>query len=160
MHVGIRHCLDTLGESKNVIFTLGEEFTGPASFVTFWLDSVRNWMADTGRDVFIMLSTCRDAQETVLQDPNYSHLVDIVDVKYWWHTAQGNTYEPPSGRDLAPRQQLREWKGAKPSRSVDSLCRSVKEIRLLHPHKAVLCSIPNDIHERFGCRGFPFGFAC
>lgn len=39
----IRHCLDTLSRFDNVVFSLGEEYSGPAHFVKFWLDTVGQW---------------------------------------------------------------------------------------------------------------------
>lgn len=140
----IRHCLDSLSPYQNVIIALGEEFTGPVSFVEFWLDTIRDWMAESGRDVLVMLSACRDAQEAVLEQPDYCQMIDIVDVKYWWYCSQGQLYAPLSGQNMAPRQQLREWKSFKPSRSMGSLCRSIKEVRQRFPEKAVICSVPHD----------------
>ena len=39
-------------------------------------------------------------------------IVDVIDLKYWWYTAARETYAPKGGENLAPRQQLREWKGS------------------------------------------------
>jgi hypothetical protein len=66
-------------------------------------------------------------------------LVSVIDLKYWWYTA-GGVYDPRGGEDLAPRQQLREWKGNK-SRSDESIARQVREYRTRYPGKAVVCSL-------------------
>jgi hypothetical protein len=139
----IRHCLDTLGDSTNVLFILGEEFSGPATFVRFWLDTIRGWELERDRQVLVVLSACHDVQESILADPTYREMVDVIDVKYWWYTVDGTLYAPPSSPRLAPRQQLREWQGlTRPSS--ESLSRCVRELRLRFPDKAVLCSVPHD----------------
>lgn len=136
----IRHCLDTLGKYKNVLFVLGEEFTGPEHFVRFWLETISQWERETGREVLVVLSATRDVQSSILSQPNYAALVDVIDCKYWWYTKDGTLYDPPGGQNLAPRQQLREWTGPK-SRSPESLSRAVQELRRQFPEKAVICSI-------------------
>ena len=136
----IRHCLKTLGQYSNVLLVLGEEFTGPEHFVRFWLDTIRSWQTETGRDVLVVLSATRDVQTAILADPNYASMVDVIDLKYWWYTKDGAIYDPPGGHNLAPRQQLREWQGSK-SPSAESLSRGIAETRRLFPNKAVLCSI-------------------
>ncbi len=137
----IRHCLDTLGQHSNVIFVLGEEFTGPESFVRFWLDTVSAWEQEHGRQVLTMLSATRDVQQAILANPQYAAHVDIIDIKYWWYNKDGSLYDPPGGQNLAPRQQLREWKGAK-ARSPQSTAQAIYETRCQHPQKAVVCSLP------------------
>ena len=139
----IRHCLNTLGKFNNVVFSLGEEFTGPVHFLKFWLDTIRLWSQENDRDVLVMLSACRDVQEQVLASEQYEELVDIIDVKYWWYTSDGSLFDPAGGQSLAPRQQLRNWTRSK-SRSTESICRSVYELKSRFPEKAVTCSIPTD----------------
>jgi hypothetical protein len=136
----IRHCLDVLGGCPNVVFQTGEEFTGPLHFVRFWLDTVAEWQKDTGRKVLIGLSCTKDVQDAILADPRREPLVSVIDLKYWWYTADGGLYDPKGGENLAPRQQLREWKGNK-SRSDASLARAVREYRAKFPDKAVTVSL-------------------
>jgi hypothetical protein len=136
----IRHCLDVLGGSPNVVFQIGEEFTGPLPFVRFWLDTVAEWQKETGKKVLVGLSCTKDVQDAVLADPKRAPLVSVIDLKYWWYTADGRLYDPRGGENLAPRQQLREWKGSK-SRSDASVARAVREYRLKYPEKAVVVSL-------------------
>jgi hypothetical protein len=136
----IRHCLDVLGGSPNVIFLTGEEFTGPLAFVQFWLDTVADWEKDKGRKVLVGLSCTKDVQDAVLADPVRGPRVSVIDLKYWWYTADGGVYNPRGGENLAPRQQLREWQGSK-SRSDASIARQVREYRRRFPDKAILCSL-------------------
>jgi hypothetical protein len=140
LHVAyIRHCLDVLSESGNVIVTIGEEYTGPEHFVRFWLETIRDWRRETGRRMLVALSCTRDVQDAILADASLAKEVDVIDLKYWWYTADGTAYAPPGGERLAPRQQLRAWKGPK-GRSPAQTARQVRELRLAHPGKAVICS--------------------
>src|SRR5262249_33952541 len=136
----IRHCLDVLGGNSNVLFLTGEEFTGPLSFVQFWLDTVAEWEKEKGRKVLVGLSCTKDVQDAVLADPIRGPRVSVIDLKYWWYTARGGVYDPKGGESLAPRQQLRAWKGGK-SRSDGAVARQVREYRARFPDKAVLCSL-------------------
>jgi hypothetical protein len=133
----IRKCLDVLGRHPNVIFLTGEENTGPLEFIRFWLDTVTEWERETGRDVLVGLSCTKDVQDAILADPARGPSVSVIDLKYWWYTADGTLYAPEGGRNLAPRQQLREWKGPK-KRSVEQTARQVREYRDRYPDKAVL----------------------
>jgi hypothetical protein len=136
----IRHCLDVLGEHPNVIFQTGEEFTGSLAFVHFWHDTISEWERERGHKVCVGLSCTRDVQDTILGDPARGPGVSVIDLKYWWYTADGGVYDPMGGQNLAPRQQLREWKGSK-SRSDASIARQVREYRTRLPDKAVVCSL-------------------
>jgi hypothetical protein len=136
----IRQYLEVLGGSGNVVFQIGAEFTGPLAFVRFWLDTIAEWQAETGKAVRISLSCTRDVQDAILADPARAKLVSIIDLRYWWYTADEKVYDPPGGQSLAPRQQLREWKGTK-SRSPASVARAVREYRAKFPGKAVTASL-------------------
>ena len=135
----IRKVLDTLGPATNVIFQTSEEFTGPKAFVEFWLDTIAEWECERGRRVLVGLSATRDVQDAILADPARGPRIDVIDLKYWWYSAEGPAYDPPSSTDLAPRQQLREWKGQK-GRSDAAVARQVAEYREMYPTKAVTCS--------------------
>jgi hypothetical protein len=133
----IRHGLDVLGRHPNVIFFSGEEYTGPVAFLQFWLDTVMEWERETGRDVLVGLSATKDVQDAILDDPVRGPAVSVVELKYWWYLADGTLYAPEGGTNLAPRQQLREWKGSK-KRAVEQSARQVREYRDRYPDKAVL----------------------
>src|SRR5262245_33353605 len=136
----IRHCLDVLGGNANVIFMTGEEFTGPLPFVQFWLDTIAEWEKEEGRKVLVGLSCTKDVQDAILADSVRGPRVGVIDLKYWWYTADGKVYNPKGGESLAPRQQLRAWKGSK-SRSDASIARQVRDYRSRFPDKVILCSL-------------------
>jgi hypothetical protein len=64
-------------------------------------------------------------------------------LKYWWYTADGKLYDPKGGENLAPRQQLREWKGSK-SRSANSVAKAVREYRTKDPDRAVTVTLDGE----------------
>jgi hypothetical protein len=136
----IRKCLDTLGDNSNVLFLTGEEFTGPLAFMRFWLDVIEEWQKEKGKKVLVGLSCTKDVQDAILTDPVRGPRVAVIDMKYWWYTANGGVYDPKGGESLAPRQQYRQWEGAK-TRSEAQTARQVREYRLRYPSKAVLCSL-------------------
>ncbi len=136
----IRHCLDVLGGNTNVVFMTGAEYTGSLSFMQFWLDTIAEWERDHGRRVLVGLSCTKDVQDAVLADPVRGPRIAVIDLRYWWYTADGGVYDPKGGANLAPRQQLREWTGSK-SRSDASIARQVREYRQRYPGRAILCSL-------------------
>jgi hypothetical protein len=136
----IRHCLDTLGDHTNVIYLTGAEYTGPPEFVQFWLDTVSEWQEETGKKVVLGLSCTKDVQDAVLADKVRGPRVSVIDLRYWWYAADGRLYAPRGGESLAPRQQLRAWKGNK-SQSEAQIARQIREYRKRYPDRAILCSL-------------------
>ena len=136
LHRGyIRMCLEQLADYENVVHLISEEFTGPLHFVEFWLDCIAEWEAETGREVLIALSTTKDVQDAILKDAKRAAVVDIIDIRYWHHRADGTTYEPEGGVSMAPRQYARKIKVG----TIDfaSTYRAVSEYRAAYPEKAV-----------------------
>src|SRR5262249_38234419 len=66
-----------------------------------------------------------------------SKTVSVIDMKYWWYTASGETFAPAGGQNLSPRQHYREWKGNKRF-SAEQTVRQIREYRERYPDKAVL----------------------
>jgi len=132
----IRKCLDNFATNSNVIQFTSAEFTGPLAFMQFWLDTMGEWERETGRHPLIALSCTKDVQDAVLTDPKRSAVVDLIDFRYWWQTAKGQ-FAPPGGKNLAPRQFERQWKGGRPTDT--DLARMAAEYRQRHPGKAVIC---------------------
>lgn len=131
----IRKCLDNFYNNDNVIHLISEEYTGPLHFVQFWLDVIAEWEKENNKKVLIALSTTKDVQDAILSDPQRSKIVDIIDIKYWFHRDDGTTYEPQGGVNLAPRQHARKIKQGKTS--FKAVYRAVKEYRIKYPEKAV-----------------------
>jgi hypothetical protein len=132
----IRKCLDSFATNSNVIQFTSAEFTGPLTFVQFWLDTIAEWELQTGIHPLVALSCTKDVQDAVLADAGRSAVVDLIDFRYWWQTAKG-LFAPPGGRNLAPRQFERQWRGGRPTDT--DLARMAGEYRQQHARRAVIC---------------------
>lgn len=149
----IRQCLNNFKEHNGVVQLIGEEFTGPTHFVKFWLDVIREWEKETGKHPIIGLSVTKDVQDEILRNPVYAAIVDLIDIRYWHYQADGTTYEPKGGQNLAPRQHARLLKPKKSS--FEQVYRAVKEYRDKFPTKAVVYS--GDSYVEFGMAAFLAG---
>jgi hypothetical protein len=137
LHRGyIRQCLDNFTNRANVIQFTSAEFTGPLRFMEFWLDTIAGWERETGRKALVALSCTKDVQDAILADAKRSALVDVIDFRYWWRTDKGE-FAPPGGKNLAPRQFERQWKGGRPTDA--NLAGMAAEYRAKFPSKPVLC---------------------
>jgi hypothetical protein len=142
----IRQCLDNFSDNNGVIQLIGEEFTGPLHFVQFWLNTVREWLQEKGKNQLIGLSVTKDVQDAVLADPAFTSLIDVIDIRYWYYQADGTAYAPKGGQSLAPRQHARLLKPK--STSAEQVYRAVLEYKLRFPAKAVIYSA--DASDRNG----------
>lgn len=149
----IRQCLNNFKDNNGVIQFIGEEFTGPLHFVKFWLDVVKDWEEETGKHPVIGLCVTKDVQDSILSNPAYAAIVDLIDIRYWHYQADGTTYEPKGGQNLAPRQHARLLKPKKTS--FEQVYRAVKEYRDKYPNKAVVYS--GDSYPEFGIAAFMAG---
>ncbi|MCA9213103.1 MAG: hypothetical protein KDB27_08565 [Planctomycetales bacterium] len=131
----IRQCLNNFVGQRNVIQLTSEEYSGPLSFVQFWIDTIVEWENETGNEAAIALSCTKDVQDAILADPIRSTHIDVIDIRYWTYTADGTLYAPAGGQNLAPRQHLRRLKPK--STSFESIVRSVREYRDKFPDKAI-----------------------
>lgn len=150
----IRQCLENFKGNNSVIQLISAEYTGPLHFVEFWLDVIAEWEKETGKNPLIALSTTKDVQDAILQDPVRAKYIDIIDIRYWQHREDGTTYAPEGGRNLAPRQHARLIKPGKVSFA--SVYRSVSEYRLRFPEKAVMyyaASYPQSAWASFMAQG-------
>ena len=149
----IRQCLNNFKDNSGVIQLIGEEFTGPTHFVKFWLDVINEWKKETGKHPIIGLSVTKDVQDSILNNPSYAAIIDLIDIRYWHYQADGTVYEPKGGQSLAPRQHARLLKPKKTS--FEQVYRAVKEYRDRFPNKAVVYS--GDSYPEFGIAAFMAG---
>lgn len=149
----IRQCLNNFKDNNGVIQLISEEFTGPTHFVKFWLDVIKEWEKETGKNQIIGLSVTKDVQDSILNNPAYASVVDLIDIRYWHYQADGTTYEPKGGQSLAPRQHARLLKPKKTS--FEQVYRAVKEYKDKFPGKAVVYS--GDSYPEFGVAAFMAG---
>ena len=133
----IRHSLENFSNNSNVMHTIGEEFTGPLPFMQFWIDTIAEWEKETGQYPLICLSCTKDVQDAILADAVRAKVVNVIEMKYWWPLANGTMFEPKSGQNLSPRQQIREAKG-KTSRSESEVLIQIRKYRAAYPDKAFI----------------------
>lgn len=130
----IRMCLDQLKDQPNVVHLISAEYTGPLHFTRFWLETIAEWEAETGRHPLVALSCTKDAQDNILADPRLSRVVDIIDIRYWHYNTEG-LWAPQEGRNMAPRQWMRKVKVGKTG--FEEVYRAVREYAAKYPDKAV-----------------------
>jgi len=145
----IRKCLDSFAANSNVIQFTSAEFTGPLHFVEFWLDTIAEWQRETARNPLVALSCTKDVQDAILDDPERSRVVDVVDFRYWWVADRG-VFAPRGGQNLAPRQFERQWKGGRPNDV--HLAAMAGEYRQRFPDKAIICDF-DSAGWAFACAG-------
>ena len=130
----IRKCLNELGAYPNVVFLLSEEYTGPLSFMEFWLDTVSEWEKANERKVKVALGGTKDVLDALADDPR----VSVLDLRYWWYKTDGSLYAPPSGKQIPGRYVS----GGNSSRtSPGQIYRQVREYRKRYPRKGIVHSI-------------------
>jgi len=155
----IQQCLDNFTNNGNVVQFTSAEFTGPLHFVQFWIDTIAEWErgrvrssrrgeAPAGSAIdeslltpavtkpLIALSATKDVQDAILADPKRSAVVDMIDFRYWWRTDKGE-FAPPGGKNLAPRQFERRWRGGRPNDV--NLAGMAAEYRTRFPAKPLIC---------------------
>src|SRR5690606_14522580 len=119
----------------------GEEYTGPLHFIEFWIEVIKEWENENNQTVIVGLSTTKDVQDAILENPALQSVIDLIDIRYWHYQMDGAVYAPPGGKHLAPRQHARQIKSGKVSFA--TVYRSVLEYRQRYPHKAVIYSSGN-----------------
>lgn len=134
----IRKCLENFKENTGVIQLISAEYTGPLHFVQFWIDVIKEWEKETGKKVIVGLSTTKDVQDTILADTERASVIDVIDIRYWHFQANGMTYAPLGGQNLAPRQHARLLNPKKSS--FEQVYRAVNEYKQKFPEKAVIYS--------------------
>ena len=130
----IRKCLDELGGQANVIHLVSEEYTGPLSFMQFWIDTILEWEQETGKHVKIGLVGTKDVIDAILADPVREPHVSLICLSYWWYDADGKLYAPEGSKEI-PGRYTGNLPGAT---SPASLYRQISEYRRRYPNKAII----------------------
>jgi len=89
-----------------------------------------------GTKPIIALSATKDVQDAILAHAQRRAIVDVIDFRYWWRTDKGE-FAPPGGKNLAPRQFERQWRGGRPTDF--DLAGMAAEYRARFPDKGVIC---------------------
>lgn len=133
----IRHCLDVLGYNTNVVFLCSEEYTGPLSFMEFWLDTIAQWEEEKGHDVHVCLSATKDVVDAIMADPMRSKMISTIDLRSWWYEPDGRLLAPEGGKEVAGR-----YAGAVSRTTPTQIHRQVTEYRRKHPAQALILGVP------------------
>ena len=133
-HLYIHKCLDELGDYTNVIYLISQEYTGPLSFVQFWMDTIKEWEQAKGKTVKIGLAATKDVMDAILEDPERGPRISTLCLSYWWYNGDGTLYAPKGGQQIPARYTGNISKRTTPQ----SLYRQIREYRLRYPNKAII----------------------
>jgi hypothetical protein len=139
----IRRCLQSLGRHTNVVHMIGEEYTGPADFVAFWIDTIVEWQEQTGRRVHIALGAPKDVQDAILSDPVRCDAIDAIDLRYWWIGADGEVYAPAGGAQMPGRWFDGGYRQSEES-SPEQVYAKVRQYRDRYPRMAIIDALAPD----------------
>jgi len=139
----IRHNLDQIGDSPNVIFSLAFQFSGPLAFQQFFLDTVAEWESETGHHVKTALITSKDITDAILADPVRAPHIAVVDMRYWQMQPDGTLWAPRGNRNRAFREMTAEQFGPQfgddpPPTTPLRVYQQVREYRERCPDKAIV----------------------
>jgi len=147
LHQGfIEKSLENFKDNPNVLQLTSAEYTGPLSFMQFWIDVVSNYKKAHQSESKIALSATKDVQDAILNDATRATVVDVIDIRYWYYKEDGSLYAPEGGKNLAPRQHARQMKVGKETDA--QVYRAVREYRDKYNTKAVVYATPGA--SRFG----------
>ncbi|SHL54143.1 hypothetical protein SAMN05443543_102468 [Flavobacterium flevense] len=147
LHQGfIEKSLENFDNNANVLQLTSAEYTGPLSFMQFWMDVTANYKKAHKSESKIALSATKDVQDAILNDAKRAATVDVIDIRYWYYKEDGSLYAPQGGVNLAPRQHARQMKVGKETDA--QVYRAVREYRDKYSNKAVIYSTPGA--NRFG----------
>lgn len=162
----IHQVLDRLDHYPNAIHSLSEEYTGPADFYAFWLNTIQDYRkrvqqkqpfslsaSSTPKRAQVALGSTRDVQDQILHDSSLLDIIDIIDIRYWYYQGNGQLYAPQGDQQLAPRQHARLLKPK--STSLSMVYRAVWEMKSRFPQKKIMYSA--DGFDRFGWAVFMAG---
>jgi len=130
--------LKNFKDNANVLQLTSAEYTGPLSFMQFWIDVIANYEKSHKNESKVAVSATKDVQDAILNDESRAKTVDVIDIRYWYYKEDGTLYAPEGGVNLAPRQHARKIKTGK--ETDDQVYRAVREYREKYPEKAVLYS--------------------
>ena len=141
LHVAfIEKNLENFKDNDNVLQLTSAEYTGPLSFMQFWIDVIANYEKSHKNESKITLSATKDVQDAILNETERAKTVDVIDIKYWYYKEDGTAYAPEGGKNLAPRQHARQIKTGK--ETLDQTYKAVCEYREKYVDKAVIYSTP------------------
>jgi hypothetical protein len=148
----IRKCLEVLGNYRNVVHLTSAEYSGPASFVEFWMDTITEWEQETGKDVKIGLGAGKDVMEQVLDDEKRAAEIDVLELTYWNYLPDGTVSAPEGGKEI----HIGWPQGTTPA----EVYRQLREMRAKYPGKGLIKLIIPADWNRTPQQWAEYGMAC
>ena len=139
----IRKCLDELGDNRNVIHLPGEEFTGPQAYARFWVETVAEWEAETGKDVNLGVGATKDVLDALLEDSRIEPYIDTIDLRYWWTKPDGTLFAPRGGTEV-PGRGLESGSRQSAETTPKLNYKKVRSYRDRYPDKAIIDALHAD----------------
>ncbi|HEX7652065.1 MAG TPA: DUF6298 domain-containing protein, partial [Verrucomicrobiae bacterium] len=134
----IRQNLDNFTNHDNVIQFTSAEFSGPAHFVAFWLDTIGVWRQEHPQQhPLVALAAPKNVQDTIMADAPRARQVDVIVFRYWYQSEKG-LYAPDGGLNLSPRQWQRMLGNTPPTDQ--NLAAMAAEYRRQNTGKAVMAA--------------------
>ena len=138
----INHVLDDLAGYKNIVFNLGYQFVGPLEFQKFFLRTVAAWEKRNHKKIRLEIGTSKDITDAILNDPEFSGMINVVDMRYWQYKPDGSIWAPQSGQNLAFRELNSKLLGkgvdTPPATTPQLAYKQVREYRDKYPDKAFI----------------------
>ncbi|MEO7799675.1 MAG: DUF6298 domain-containing protein, partial [Opitutaceae bacterium] len=139
----IRHTLDVLKDNTNVVYGFDREYSGPLSFVQFWLDTVREWEKENGKKVYIALEVPKAIMDALLDDPVRRPMISAVDFQNWFYRADGSLFAIEGGLNKAPREQIQAQPPTNRAGGPQQSYRAFREYRDAFPDLVLLRKTDN-----------------
>ena len=136
----IRKCLDTLKDNRNVVHLISQEFTGPAHFVEFWLETIAEWKRENDREVVVGLTATKDVQDVILENSDLVSHINVLDLRNWWVKDDGELFAPAGGIEYPGRNIEVGYLQAEET-SPERIYQKIRRYRDLYPNKAIIDAI-------------------
>jgi hypothetical protein len=127
-----------LKNNTNVVFGIDREYSGPLSFVQFWLDTVAEWERENRKKVFLALEVPKAEMDTLLDDPARRPLIDAIAFHNWFYRADGSLFAIVGGINKAPREQLQAQPPTNRPGGAEQRYRALREYRDAFPDLVIL----------------------
>jgi hypothetical protein len=135
----IFHCLDVLKDNTNVVYGIDREYSGPLSFVQFWLDTIAEWeKANGGRHIHLALEVPKAEMDALLADPVRRPMITAIDFHSWNYRPDGSLFAIEGGLNLAPREQLQRAGQNARAGGAEQRYRALREYRDAFPDLVIL----------------------
>ncbi len=136
----IRRCLRSLGQYRNVVHQVSQEYTGGREFVEFWLDTLMEWQRETGQHILVSLGAPKDVTDAILADPTREPAIDVLDLRCWHINRAGELVAIPGGQEI-PGRYIASGSQQSQDSSPQWIYRKTRVYRDAYPDKAIMDAV-------------------